>query len=544
MTATIEELLRAAEPTEPRGLDGLVARLQGIDAGTRLIQSSTPIEAGWADGGAGPIRGVAYDSRTVKPGSLFVAVPGLHADGHAFIGQAAAGGAVAIIVERPLDGLRVPQIVVASARRALAEAAAWWYGDPSHELGVIGITGTDGKTTTSFLAAAALAEAGLRPGIVGTVATQIGRVREANREHSTTPEAPQLQAALRAMVAAGDAAAVIETTSHGLALDRVAAVAYDVALFTNLSHEHLDLHGTYEAYRRAKQSLFDRLASGPANPPKPGVAWPRTGIVNADDASAAVFEAATRAAGAALITFGTRLDADVRLLDAADDGGGLAVRYAVRAAERSLRLRLAGRFNAYNALAVVALGLAIDLDEDAVRAGLEAAEPVPGRMERIDRGQPFSVVVDYAHSPASLELVLDELGPTAAARGGGLIVVFGSAGERDLEKRALMGRVAGQRCRVVIATDEDPRSEDPAAIVAEIAAGARAGAAGGGETTVLEIPDRRTAIREALRRARPGDVVLLAGKGHETTILYADRTEIWNERAEAEAALAELGWPR
>ncbi len=539
MTATIAALLAAAESGEPRDIDTLVARLQAVDPGVRVIEANRE-DVGSPE--AATVRGITNDSRAVTPGSLFVAVPGLHADGHGFVRRAVEAGARAVIVERPLDALGVPQVVVASARRSLAEAAAWWFGDPSREIGVIGITGTDGKTTTSFLAAAALAAAGERPGLVGTVAIQIGGVREANPEHSTTPEAANLQAALRAMVTAGDSAAIIETTSHGLALERVAAIGYDVALFTNLSHEHLDLHGTFEAYRAAKRSLFDRLATGPGNPAKTAVDWPRTGIVNADDAAAPIFDAATTAAGARLLTFGLRPTSDVRLLETVDDGAGLVVRYAIGGEAEALRLRLAGRFNAYNALAVVALGLALDLDAAAVRAGLEAAEPVPGRMERIDRGQPFGVVVDYAHSPASLALLLDELAPTAAAGGGGLIAVFGSAGERDRAKRPMMGRLAAQHARIVIVTDEDPRAEDPVAILAEIAAAAREATTSAGPEAVLEIPDRRLAIREALALARPGDVVLLAGKGHESTILYADRAEPWNERSEAEAALGELGW--
>jgi UDP-N-acetylmuramoyl-L-alanyl-D-glutamate--2,6-diaminopimelate ligase len=242
------------------------------------------------------------------------------------------------------------------------------------------------------------------------------------------------------------------------------------------------------------------------------------------------------------MTFGRRPDADVRLLDAAEEAGRLMVRYRSRGRNGLLRLRLAGRFNAMNALGVVAIGLAIGLDESAVREGLEAAEPVPGRMEQIRRGQPFEVVVDYAHSPASLALVLDELVAGIQPRGGGVIAVFGSAGERDLEKRSLMGAVAAARSRIVIATDEDPRGEDPAAIVAEIARGARSAPAAASLERVLEVPDRRAAIREAFALARPGDVVLLAGKGHESTILYAEHAEAWDDRAEAEAALAELGW--
>ena len=358
MTAlSISSRLDAAERRAAGDLGGLVARLRAIDPGAHLAM---PPADGDRQVAIRPvaIRSVTNDSRRVTPGAVFVAVPGLRVDGHDYAARAAAAGARVLVVERGLPDLAVPQVVVASARRALAETSAWLYGDPSYELGVIGITGTDGKTTTTFLAAAALSAAGLRPGLVGTVATQIGGIREPNAEHSTTPEAPWLQQALRAMVDAGDRAAIIETTSHGLAMDRVAAIDYDIALLTNLTHEHLELHGTFEAYRAAKRSLFERLRMGPANPAKPAVGWPRTGIVNADDPSAPVFEAATREAGAALLTFGRRPDADVRLLAADEDAGRLSVRYHARGLDRTLRLRLAGRFNASNALGVVAIGLA------------------------------------------------------------------------------------------------------------------------------------------------------------------------------------------
>ncbi len=539
----LDALLAAAEPMDPRPLGGLVGRLRDLDPTVLVVPGSAPrgdSRIASDDPAAVAIRGLTHDSRTVVPGNLFVAVPGAHADGHAFVAAAVRAGATAVIVERALPDTAVPQVVVPGARRALAEAAAWWYGDPSREMGVIGITGTDGKTTTSLLAAAALATAGVPTGVIGTVATQIGGIREANAAHSTTPEAPQLQRTLRAMVAAGDRAAVIETTSHGLALDRVAAIGYDVAILTNLTHEHLELHGTFEAYRAAKRSLFERLAAGSGNPAKPTITWPRTGIVNADDASAPMFAAATVAAGARLMTYGRAVGSDVHLRDVADDGHGLRIGYRTADGPAELKLRLAGRFNAHNALAVVVLGRALGLDPLAVRAGLEAVEAIPGRMERVERGQPFGVVVDYAHSPASLELVLDELGPVAEARGGTLIVVFGSAGERDREKRPMLGRIAAERCRVVVITDEDPRAEDRAAILHEIAAGARGVAVR--PEAILEIADRRTAMHEAMSRARPGDIVVLAGKGHEATILYADRAEPWNERAEAERALAALGW--
>ena len=538
MTTTLASLLAAAEPTTPRPIGELIARLRA--AGEDLEIVALPGSDAASAAGT-PVHGVTSDSRAGTRGALFVAIPGLRSDGHAFAAAAIRTGAAALLVERRLDDCPVPQLVVRRTRPLLAEAAAWWYGDPSRELGVVGVTGTDGKTTTSHLAAAALARAGIPSGLLGTVATQIGGVREANPEHGTTPEAPALQRILRAMVLAGDRAAVLETTSHGLALDRVGAVDYDVAILTNLTHEHLELHGTFEAYRAAKVSLFERLAITPAHPAKPVPGWPRAGIVNADDPSAPAFTAAALAAGARLITYGWAAEATIRITGVRNEDGGLVTDYAGRGRPRRLRLGLAGRFNARNAAAVVALGLALELDPAAVDAGIESVEAVPGRMERIERGQPFDVVVDFAHTPASLALVLDELAPAAAARGGGLIAVFGSAGERDTAKRPLMGRVAGERCRLVIVTDEDPRGEDREAIVRGIADGARA-AAGSGLEAVEEIVDRPAAIREAFRRARPGDTVLLAGKGHEPTIEGPSGDMPWNEAAEAAAALAELGW--
>ncbi|HET9458284.1 MAG TPA: UDP-N-acetylmuramyl-tripeptide synthetase, partial [Candidatus Limnocylindrales bacterium] len=423
---------------------------------------------------------------------------------------------------------------------ALADAAAWWYGDPSHELGVVGVTGTDGKTTTSFLAVAAFEAAGLRSGLLSTAATRIGGVQEANAEHMTTPGAPVLQRALRAMVAAGDGAAVVETTSHGLAADRVRGIAYDAAILTNLTHEHLEFHGTWEAYRDAKLSLFERLAAGPRNPRKPAPGWPKSAIVNADDPSAGAFVGVAQEAGARILTYGTDPAADVRATGSEEDAHRLRIRYDAPSGPAALELRLAGRFNAHNALAVVALGDALGLDPAAVRAGLESVEGVPGRMERIDAGQPFGVIVDYAHSPASLQAVLDLLAPVAAARGGGLIAVFGSAGERDVAKRPMMGRIAGERCRLVVVTDEDPRGEDRETILEEIGRGAEAAGRRRGHDLLL-VADRPAAIAAAFERARPGDVVLLAGKGHEQSIIGPDGPVPYDERATALAALAALG---
>ena len=483
------------------------------------------------------VRGVTHDSRAVRPGSLFVAVRGLHVDGHEFVAAAAEAGATAAIVEEPLPEVALAQLVVAHARPALATAAAWWYGDPSHELGVVGITGTDGKTTTSFLAVAALEAAGVPTGMTGTAETRIGGLQVANEAHATTPEAPELQRALRAMVSAGDGVAVIETTSHGLALHRVDGTAYDVAILTNLTHEHLELHGTWEAYRDAKLRLFERLAPHRAK----AIGWPAVAIVNADDPSAGAFIGVGQEAGARILTYGTDPTADVRATRVEEDQSRLRIAYEAPSGAATVDLRLVGRFNVHNALAVVALGEAIGLDPAAVRDGLAAVPVVPGRMERIDVGQPFGVIVDFAHSPASLQTVLDLLAPLAASRGGGLIAVFGSAGERDTAKRPAMGRIAGERARIVVVTDEDPRGEDRIVILDAIAAGAEA-AGKRRDHDLLVIADRRAAIDAAVERARPGDIVLLAGKGHEQAIIGPDGPQPWNERAEAEAALHRAGF--
>ena len=536
---SIAELVAAAEAGGPKPLGDLVARLAGEG---QLVPSQGAGATGASHRSLAEvqIQGIGQDSRTVRRGSLFVAVPGQHFDGHVFADRAVRAGVAALLVERRVADVAVPQIVVADARRALASAAAWWYGDPARQLAIAGVTGTDGKTTTAFLASAALEAAGVRTGLVSTVATRIGGLQEQKAEHATTPEAPELQATLRAMVVAGDGAAVVETTSHALALQRVSGIAYDAAIFTNLSHEHLDLHGTYEAYRAAKVSLFERLAVGAF--PKPH-RRPKVGIVNADDREADAFAAATRSAGARLLTYGLVATADVRAVDVAEDPSGSGLRIKVRAAGWSgdVDLQLGGRFNVHNALAVVALGEGWGLDLNAVATGMAGVGGVPGRMERVRQGQPFEVVIDYAHSPNGLRTVLDVLGPVAAARGGGLIAVFGSAGERDTAKRPIMGRIAAERSRLVIVTDEDPRGEDRHAILDQIAAGAESAGARRGHDLDL-IADRASAIRTAFERARPGDIVLLAGKGHERDILGPEGPEPWDERSVAEAALTGLGF--
>lgn len=534
--ASLEDVLAAAEPDGSRLLGELLTRLADERRLGAIVRDDVELEAPAIAGLE--VGGVSDDTRRLRPGDLFVAIPGTRTNGHDRVAAAIAAGAVAAIVERRVPGVAGVQLIVERSATALGTAAAWWYDDPSRELAVVGVTGTDGKTTTSFLVAAALEAAGLPTGLIGTVETRVGPVRVRTPGHVTTPGALELQRLLRAMVAGDDRAAVIETTSHGLAAERVSGVAYDAAIFTNLSHEHLEFHGTFEAYRAAKLSLFERLGR---SSPKKVAGRPRLGVVNADDPAASRFADATRAAGARLLTYGLAPGATVRATSVEDRTGRLVVGVVASEWSGEVALRLAGRFNVHNALAAVALGIGWGLDPEAVRAGLEGLDGVPGRMERIERGQPFAVIVDFAHSPAALQGILDELGPLAAAAGGGLIALFGSAGERDTAKRPMMGRIAGERSRLVVVTDEDPRNEDRSAILEEIAVGAEAAGLRRG-TDLLVVPDRAEAIAEALGRARPGDIVVLAGKGHEPTIEDSHGASPWDERAAAVAALAALGF--
>jgi UDP-N-acetylmuramoyl-L-alanyl-D-glutamate--2,6-diaminopimelate ligase len=487
------------------------------------------------------VTGIAGDSRLVEPGRVFAAVRGLRVDGHAFLGPAAARGAAALIVEQPFapddeaSYSTVVQLVVRRSDVALAAAAAWWFGDPSRELDVVGVTGTNGKTTTTFLVAAAFEAVGWPTGIIGTIGIRVADGLRRNDLPTTTPGAIELQGVLREMVDADRRAVVIETSSHGLAAERVGSVMYGAAIFTNLSHEHLDFHGTFEAYRAAKLSLFERLP-GEGREGRPGV-----GVVNVDDPNGRAFANATTVAGARAITYGAEPGVDVRLVSFEGDASSSRLEVAAGGRALAVTLRIGGRFNALNAVAVVGLGLGWELDLERVAAGLGELRGVPGRMEAVVRGQPFHVVIDYAHTPGSLDAVGRELVELAAPHGGRVISVFGASGERDTGKRPLMGRAAGARSRLVIVTEDDSRNEDPAAIFEAIVVGAEA-AGLQRDHEVLVIPDRRAAIAEAFSRARPADVVLLAGKGHETWNVGPSGAEPWSEREAAETALAELGY--
>jgi UDP-N-acetylmuramoyl-L-alanyl-D-glutamate--2,6-diaminopimelate ligase len=468
----------------------------------------------------GEVGGLAYDSRRVTAGTLFFAVPGDHVDGHDFVWAAIEAGAVGVVVEREIPELEVPQLVVDRSRRALADAADAWYGRPSEHMTVIGVTGTDGKSTVTSLAAEMLQWCGWRPGEIGTVWETVGDVRMPNLDRTTTPEALELQEALARMVAAGNDSVVMEATSHGLALERTRNCRFDVGLVTTVTSEHLELHGTVEAYRAAKARLVEEAPIA---------------ILNADDASFAYFRDRARDR---VITYGIDHDADLRAGHLEADAGGTRFHLESPRWHGSVAIPLPGRFNVSNALAVLSIGEALGLDLDRAAQALNDTAGVPGRMERIDAGQPFAVIVDYAHTADSLRKMFDILRPLTEGR---LVVVFGSAGERDPTKRAPMGGVAAELADLVVVTDEDPRLEDPRAINEQIADGARAAGAIDGETLWV-IDDRREAIGHAIGLARRGDVILLAGKGHEQSIIYGTEKRPWDDAGVAREALAATGW--
>jgi UDP-N-acetylmuramoyl-L-alanyl-D-glutamate--2,6-diaminopimelate ligase len=429
------------------------------------------------------VTALAYDNREVRPGTLFFCVPGFTRDGHDFAPEAVARGAVALVVERPL-GLGVPEVRVADVRAAMAPAAARLAGDPTARLVTAGITGTSGKTTSAYLLRALLEAAGRPTGLLGTVSAIVGGQERAAAR--TTPEAIDLQRTFAEMLAAGDEAVVMEVSSHALALHRADAIHWSVALFTNLSPEHLDFHADLEDYFQAKRRLFE--------------AGPATAIVNVDDAwGARLAREHPEALRIGIDSPDAQLRAEVLELT---PGGS-----RFRAGGLALRTALPGRFNVLNALGAVAAARALGVGDTTIADALPRARRVPGRFEPVDEGQPFAVFVDYAHKPDALEAVLRTARTMADGR---LLVVVGAGGDRDRAKRPLMGRVAAERADHVILTSDNPRSEDPEAIIAEVAAGA------GAHGHVERVVDRREAIRQAVAAAQPGDVVVVAGKGHET----------------------------
>ncbi len=469
----------------------------------------------------GEVTSLAYDSRRVMPGALFFAVPGVHVDGHDFVVEAIASGAVGVVVEREVAGTSVPQLVAEDSRHALADAADHWYGRPSEQLTVVGVTGTDGKSTVTALAAEALRHSGrYRPGHIGTVSVGIGDLVQPNDDRSTTPEALELQELLAQMVAAGNDSVVMEATSHGLALGRTRNCRFDVGVVTTVTSEHLEFHGTVESYRGAKARLVEEAPIA---------------ILNADDEACGYFRERARDR---VITYGIETDADLRAHDLEADASGTRFRLDSPRWTGQARIAMPGLFNVSNALAVLGVGEALGLDLKLAADALARTAGVAGRMELIDTGQPFTVIVDYAHTADALHKMLTTLRPLTKGR---MIVVFGSAGERDPTKRAPMGRVAATDADLVVVTDEDPRLEDPRLINEQIAAGAReAGAADRENLWVID--DRREAIAHAIGLAREGDLILLAGKGHETSIFHGTDKLPWDDRVVAREALVAAGW--
>lgn len=452
----------------------------------RLVSALEPVEV--LGRPSVEVRDLAYDARAVTDDSVFFAVPGERADGHDFAAEAVARGAVALVVQRGLD-LPVPQLVVRDSRAAMASAADVFFGEPSRELEVVGVTGTSGKTTTCHLLFAILAAAGRRPGLLGTVEARVGGERRGVVR--TTPEAIDLQRLFREMLDAGDRSCAMEASSHASVLHRLDHVRFAVLVFTNLSRDHLDFHGDMESYFEAKRRLF--LVE-----PRP------VAVVNVGN------------------EYGRRLAQELpdAITFAGDDAGALD----------GIELRLQGRFNVENALGALNAAWALGIDDESIRRGLQSVRGVPGRFESVDAGQPFHVIVDYAHKPDALEKVLRAARELAGDRR--VVCVVGAGGDRDRGKRAVMGRLVSGLADLAIVTSDNPRSEDPEAIAAEIVSGAD------GEVEV-EL-DRAAAIRRAVGLAAPGDVVLIVGKGAEQGQEFADRTVPFDDRAAAREALEAL----
>jgi UDP-N-acetylmuramoyl-L-alanyl-D-glutamate--2,6-diaminopimelate ligase len=469
------------------------------------------------------VASLAYDSRKVEPGALFFCVPGEKSDGHDFGPAAVEAGAVGLVVERELD-LDVAQVVVANARAAMAPLAARFWGDPTRELRVVGVTGTNGKTTTAFLLREILEAAGVRCGLLGTVRQVIGGVEE--EVERTTPEAIDLQGTFRRMLEAGDNACVMEVSSHALALHRADSIHFEVVLFTNLTQDHLDFHADMEDYFRAKRLLFEM--------------GPRSAVVNVDDPYgrrlAGEFDCVTfsatggaarfRASDVSLSAEGAAFTVEESLGEEVAAGG------RHRPLTGVVKTRLPGHFNVANALGAVVAATELGVEAEDAAAGLARAQRVPGRFEPIEEGQDFAVLVDYAHTPDSLENVL---GAARELTGGRLIAVFGAGGDRDRDKRPKMGRAGASLSDLAIITSDNPRSEDPEAIIAEVLGGVENGA------NIEVEPDRRAAIALALARAQSGDTVVIAGKGHEQGQEFEDGRKLpFDDREVARAELRRL----
>jgi UDP-N-acetylmuramoyl-L-alanyl-D-glutamate--2,6-diaminopimelate ligase len=469
------------------------------------------------------VAGVTADSRRLSPGMVFVAVPGENHDGHDFVSTAIDRGAAAVICERNGSSSgRATKVKVADARVALAIAAANFHGHPSRKLKVIGVTGTNGKTTVSFMVKHILETAGIHAGLLGTIRYEIGdRVLPAQR---TTPESSEIQAFMAQMIRAGCEACVMEVSSHALAQKRVHGVDFDLGIFTNLTQDHLDFHGDMESYYEAKKQLFTSIQAGP----KPGAA-----VVNIDDSFGSRLARETSAE--VQFTYGLDETAKLRATEFVLGHGETTFTAETPAGRFPVTMPLIGRHNIYNALAAIGAGLALQVSVPQIQAALGTMPSVPGRLERISAGQPFGVFVDYAHTDDALQHVLRTVREITRGR---VLLAFGCGGARDTEKRAKMGRVAAQLADHTLITSDNPRRESPAAIAAQIEAGFRSVR----QNQFSVQLDRAQAIRQLLRLAQAGDTVLIAGKGHETYQEFEDTVVPFDDRMHAQEALDELGW--
>jgi len=459
------------------------------------------------------VEGITADSRRVSAGDCFVAVPGFKEDARRFIPEAVDRGATLVVTEgEPVRDLAVAQVVVPSARQALARLADAYYAHPSGQLAIIGITGTNGKTTTSYLVEALLRARGGPTGVIGTVQYVVGG--ETLPAGQTTPEALELQAMLARMRTAGVRGVAMEVSSHALALSRVDGIDFDVAVFTNLTQDHLDFHGTLDEYGKAKRRLFELLAASP----KPR----RTAVVNADDLWG---EAMVRGLDVPVLTFGLSTGALVRAVTHASSLDGIRMTVETPRGRFDVASPLIGEHNVMNLLAAAATGLGLGLDPTAIASALGVVGAVPGRFEQVRAGQPFLVIVDYAHTPDALERVLTTARKLTRGRLG---VVFGCGGDRDRGKRPIMGAIAARLADRLWITSDNPRSERPEAIIDEIMIGALG--VSGDERPYVREPDRRAAITAALQWAEPGDTVLIAGKGHETYQLVGSEVRPFDDR--------------
>ncbi|MDR1319276.1 MAG: UDP-N-acetylmuramoyl-L-alanyl-D-glutamate--2,6-diaminopimelate ligase [Treponema sp.] len=519
---------------------------------SEFFTSETASEAGYIgdDAEAAPaglpadpaVTGLEYDSRKVKPGNLYFALPGLHTDGHRYIGDAVKKGAAVIVHEAdPGEKAEGPAYRrVKNSRYAMAPVSAAFYNYPSRRLLVTGVTGTEGKSTTVFLIWQLLRFLGKKAGFFSTVQYSTGGEAEWNPEHQTTPEAPVVQGLLWKMAENGAEYAVVEASSHGLSerTNRLGDVDFDAAVFTNVTHEHLEFHGTWERYRSDKANLFRALDRKRVKTFDSGRRIPEPfGVINLDDPSAAYFAEAAKRRAFTYSVRGKEADLSVRSIESGAFGNWYEVFTPADSGSLDIRDQLPGAFNAGNVLAAL---LAVHgLTGKPLReiAPLAARlKPVRGRMTSVNRGQPFEVLVDYAHTPSSFLALFPSLRDRIKKTGGRIISLFGSAGERDTQKRSRQGRIAADYSDILILADEDPRGENPRDILEEIAAGAPERKRG---EDLFLIPGRPEAIRKAFSLARPGDLVLLLGKGHENSIIYAEKTIAYDEIREAEKALEE-----